>query len=910
MAEKTWQNYKETKNSEPSPLKDIRVLEVCTILLGPAGPGFAAEMGAEVIKCEVPPMGDTCRNLNPFGYLFKEQGPAFLHMNINKYWLGLDLHKTEAQKVFLELAAKSDVIENNMRPGVMEGWNIGYRQIKEINPRIIYLAKNGFGQWGRYARENRPSNDGASQAFSGYAWMSSFPGQSPLKSRLYVCDNFGALMGELAVLAALHYRERTGKGQFIELSQTENIMRAMSWVWPYQQITGKAAMPSGNRDVSMCPADTFLCKDDTFVAIAAPTPEEFRGLCTAMGKPELAHDPRFKDHLTRLKEANATAILKIIADWARDRTPTEIEELAQKHGFAASHVYTTKDVMEDKHFLERGFITEVDDPLLGQYRTHELPVIMSKTPPKVEWSVRPVGFDNEYIMEHILGKRENEIRQLYECGALGKWADVPSRRPPPGWDGKAGLRTLKDLSQYRRESACPGSRQGKKNKTANKEQIIWTDWIRERDDPRIAHNRAEALDDITVLDLSYKSFAGCYCSSMLAEFGAKVLRIEPTEGDFIRTCTPYGMLYKGEGLNYLTEGRNKFHITLNLKKPEGREILKALAAQADVLIETYSPGVMDGWGIGYEELKKINPRLIFASITGYGQFGPMSQSQMPDYDNIAQARSAIQYATGEVLPDGKSYDECPWAVPTKAGPWIGWCEPGTFMAVGILAALHWRGRSGEGQALDVATAEAYARFDDYAWIWYQGTGIINERFGNLDTAGWLYCFAPTKDGAVFLGGLRLEMWQAFADMVGKWDEWGAASWTNLMTFMRKEEQLKWAPLVFAETRKYTNQELVKMSIEYAKKGRLAPITPVVAPVCSTEEAMKDANWLERGMFTTVKDPLYGELVVAQAQHKMTETPVRTKWVCRPVGYDNEHIYLKYMGFGPSKIKKLKEAGII
>jgi crotonobetainyl-CoA:carnitine CoA-transferase CaiB-like acyl-CoA transferase len=910
MAEEIWQNYKEEKHSKPSPLKDIRVLEVCTILLGPAGPGFAAEMGAEVIKCEVPPMGDTCRNLNPFGYLFKEQGPAFLHMNINKYWLGLDLHKTEAQEVFRELAAESDVIENNMRPGVMEGWNIGYRQIKEINPHIIYLAKNGFGQWGQYARENRPSNDGASQAFSGYAWMSSFPGQPPLKSRLYVCDNYGALMGELAILAALHYREKTGKGQFIELSQTENIMRAMSWVWPYQQITGKIAMPAGNRDVSICPADTFRCADDSFVAIAAPTPEEFKGLCTAMNRPELADDPRFKDHLTRLQEENATAILKIIADWTITKMPGEIEELAEKHGFAASHVYTTKDVMEDKHFRERGFVTEVNDPLLGQYRTHEVPIMMSQTPPKVEWSVRPVGFDNEYVMEHFLGKSDNEIRQLYECGALGKWADVPSRRPPPGWDGKAGLRTLKDLSQSRNEVALSSSGQGKKNKTANKEQKTWTDWVKKRDNPRIAHTRPEALDDITVLDLSYKNFAGCCCSSMLSEFGAKVLRIEPPEGDFIRTCTPYGMRYKDEGLNYLTEGRNKFHITLNLKEPEGREILKSLAKQADVLIETYRPGVMDDWGIGYEQLKEINPRLIFASITAYGQFGPMSRSRMPDYDNIAQARSAIQYATGEVLPEGKSYDECPWAVPTKAGPWIGWVQPGTFMAYGILAALYWRGISGEGQALDVATAEAYARFDDYAWIWYQGAGVINERFGNLDTAGWLYCFAPTKDGAVFLGGLRLEMWQAFADMVGKWDEWGAASWTNLMTFMREEEQLKWAPLVFAETSKYTNEELVNMSVEYAKKGRLAPITPVVAPVCSPGEAMKDANWLDRGMFTPVKDPLYGELIVAQAQHKMTETPIRTKWVCRPVGYDNEQIYSEYMNFDSAKLDELKRAGVI
>jgi crotonobetainyl-CoA:carnitine CoA-transferase CaiB-like acyl-CoA transferase len=442
------------------------------------------------------------------------------------------------------------------------------------------------------------------------------------------------------------------------------------------------------------------------------------------------------------------------------------------------------------------------------------------------------------------------------------------------------------------------------------EERAWADWIRERDDPQIARSRPEALDDITVLDLSYNSFAGCYCSSMLAEFGSEVLRVEPPEGDFIRKCTPYGVLFKGEGLNYLSEGRNKFHITLDLEKPEAREMLKGLVAQADVLIETYKPGVMDGWGLGYESLKEINPRLIFASITTHGQFGPMRHNWMPDYDNIIQARSANQYDSGEMLPEGMCYDERPWAIPTKAGPWIGLAQAGTFMAVGILAALHWRAMTGEGQALDVASAESYASMEDWASIWYQGAGVVNERFGSLNTGGWLYCFAPTKNGAVFLGGLRLEMWQAFADMVGKWDEWDAASWKDLASFSEKEEQLKWAELVFAETRKYTNEELVDMSVEYTKKGRLAPITPVVAPVCSPEETMRDANWLERGIFTPVIDPVYGELVVAQAQYKLTETPIRTKWACRPIGYDNEHIYLRYMGLGPQRLKELKAVGII
>ncbi len=439
MAKATWENYKENKPFKPSPLKDIKVLEVCTLLLGPSGPGFLARMGAQVIKCEIPPMGDTLRNMVPFGYFFREWSTSSIRPNANKYWIGLDLHKPEGQKVFRELAARADIIEENQRPGVMERWNVGYRQIKEINPRIIYLSKSGFGQWGPYASENRPSNDGASQALSGYAWMSSFPGQKPLKSRLYVCDSYGALMAEVAVLAALHHRERTGKGQFIELSQTESIMRVMSWIWPYQQITGKGALPTGNRDACMCPADTFRCADDTFVAIAAPSPEEFLGLCVAMGRPRLADDPRFKDHMTRLREENVCAILGIIAAWVRTKTPAEVERLGEEHGFAATRLYTNKDVVEDRHFRARGFMTEVDDPLVGSFLDYEFPVMMSKTPPKVKWSLRPVGFDNEYVMVHRLGKSEDEIKRLYECGALGKWANVLARRPPSNWDGKAGL---------------------------------------------------------------------------------------------------------------------------------------------------------------------------------------------------------------------------------------------------------------------------------------------------------------------------------------------------------------------------------------------------------------------------------------------------------------------------------------
>ncbi len=433
-----FKDYLANKHKRPAPLKGLRVLEVCTLLFGPAGPAFLATMGAEVVKVEMPPLGDVTRSLNPFGWFYKEQSPMFMHINPSKLYMGLDLHQEAGQDIFKELCAKSDIVEFNLRPAVTKRWNIGYEEIRKINPGIIYIEKNGFGQWGRYAEEDRPSNDGAAQALSGFAWISSFPKRPPLKQCIWVCDVYGALMGEVAILAALHHRERTGKGQYIELSQTENIMRAMGWVWPYQQLTGKGAEPSGNRDQCICPADTFLCKDDQFAAVAAPAPDEFKGLCAAMGRKELAEDPRFKEHTKRLKDENALAILKIIADWARTKSADEVEQLGIQYGFSATRLHSGKDMFEDPHRRERGFVKMIDDPMYGYYPDHEFPVMMSKSPPRHRWTVRPVGFDNEYVMAAILGRSKSQIEECYANGVLGLWKDQQGRRPPPDWDGKSG----------------------------------------------------------------------------------------------------------------------------------------------------------------------------------------------------------------------------------------------------------------------------------------------------------------------------------------------------------------------------------------------------------------------------------------------------------------------------------------
>ena len=162
--------------------------------------------------------------------------------------------------------------------------------------------------------------------------------------------------------------------------------------------------------------------------------------------------------------------------------------------------------------------------------------------------------------------------------------------------------------------------------TEESRHAAWFDWAKEQSDPRKASSKPETLDDLLVLDVSYGSMGGLVCSSILSEMGARVIRVEPPTGDIARGFSPFGMEHGGTGLGYLAEGRNKYHITLNLEAPEGGRLFTALACRADILIETFRAGVMDGWSIGYRQLSALNPRLIYAALYTYGQFGPLSLS--------------------------------------------------------------------------------------------------------------------------------------------------------------------------------------------------------------------------------------------------------------------------------------------
>lgn len=424
---------------KPEALRGIRVLDLSVIIFGPATADFLGELGAEVIKVEMPGAGDVTRILGSIEHFWQNVSVAFFPQNHNKYHIAVDMHHPDGQELIRRLAAKSDIVIENFKAGTLEEkWGLGYRQLREVNPRLIYVANTGFGQWGPFSA-GRASYDGLAQAVSGLTSITGFPSTPPTKIGNYLGDWFGGSMAALGALAALHYRDRTGRGQFVEMAQCEGLLRALDWTWVYTGLTGQSRPRTGNTDPSFSPSGIFRCLDG-YVAVVAATDREFAGLCQAIGQQELSADPRFRTAEDRRKPESVRLLQEIIAKWCHGRKREEVDRLGTEYGFASAPVMTAKDHYEDVHFRARGAVWEMEDPVYGRVVDYGPAPKLSATPARHKWLGKPVGFHNEYILSTVLGMGPEEIKALESKGVIGRWADRMGPKPPDGWSGEGQVR--------------------------------------------------------------------------------------------------------------------------------------------------------------------------------------------------------------------------------------------------------------------------------------------------------------------------------------------------------------------------------------------------------------------------------------------------------------------------------------
>jgi CoA:oxalate CoA-transferase len=407
--------------------------------------------------------------------------------------------------------------------------------------------------------------------------------------------------------------------------------------------------------------------------------------------------------------------------------------------------------------------------------------------------------------------------------------------------------------------------------------------------------KPEVLNDVVVLDASYANFSGIIATSLFAEFGAEVIKIEPPDGDPSRKMTPYGAKVNGVGIPFLMEARNKKYLELDLGTIAGRKDFKKLAAKADILIETYPAGQMDAWGIGYRQLSEINPGLIYTAITPYGQYTDRAKElrNIPDSDITSQAASGLAANIGD--PD---LSPEPYNWPFRAGAWIGWYISGLEAALGGAIALTYKADTGEGQMIDVASADAYASMVGYpvfiGYTWEKA----RPRLGKHDFTLYPYGFWKSKDGIVAIAAPRDHDFRALLKILKLWkieDDWR-------FTFDRITDMLdqieKLYGLIEAETVKYTSDELIGKALTYSIKAARSKWrgggVPIIMKVPTPSEAMQNPHWKIRKSFQEFEDKKLGKFIIPANFIKMSESPPRVKWISCGIGQDNDYIRKKYL----------------
>ncbi|HET7876674.1 MAG TPA: CoA transferase [Methylomirabilota bacterium] len=424
--------------------------------------------------------------------------------------------------------------------------------------------------------------------------------------------------------------------------------------------------------------------------------------------------------------------------------------------------------------------------------------------------------------------------------------------------------------------------------------LAWDEWIQAAEDPSQVADRPEALDDLVVLDLSHGHYGALLTATYLAELGAEVIKVEPPGGDPARQWGPADATVNGEGLAFLAEARNRYHVTLELTTREGRRLLMGLAARADVLIEGFAPGYLDGLGVGYRQLRKVNPRLVYVACSAWGQWGPRAPGQPAEYELTDQALSGLLHLTGN--PD---------TAPVRVGSWIGAYAQAVWGAVGALAALHWRERSRQGQMIDVTGAEALMRYLEFSVLHYKVSGHIRGRTGLYELAVFPYTFVPVKGGWAFIAGYTDPNFGAICRIMGRPELAKDPRFSTTIARTTLENEIALREEIATWSRNYTADEILAKVL--ADPG---PGIVVFGPMNPPTRTLKESHWWARGCLKRVTDPVYGELLLQMPAWRMTRTPPRLKWPCRPAGYHTGDVLGRYFGAGPAQVKRLREQGVV
>jgi crotonobetainyl-CoA:carnitine CoA-transferase CaiB-like acyl-CoA transferase len=391
-------------------LTGVRVIDASTLLAGPMIASYLGDFGADVIKVEHP-RGDALRG---FGWQRDGVSIWWKTASRNKRACTLNLSSPEGQELLLELVADADVLIENFRAGTMERWNLGYERLAERNPGLVMVRTTGFGHTGPYS--GRPGFGTLAEAMSGVAWVLGEREGPPIVPPFAMADGVASLFGSIATLAALRHRDRTGTGQWIDLSLLEPLFAFLGpQVTAYDQ-TGAVEHRDGSRAYFSAPRNAYRTADDRWVATSTSAQSAADRLFVAIGRADLVREGRFDSTQKRIKHADELDTL--IADWVIERPLDEVLRIWDEHAVAGAPIYNVVDILADEQVKAREMLIEVDDEELGPLRMHGVFPRMSETPGEVRYAGRPLGADNGAIFGDGLGRSPEQLEQLRDAGVI------------------------------------------------------------------------------------------------------------------------------------------------------------------------------------------------------------------------------------------------------------------------------------------------------------------------------------------------------------------------------------------------------------------------------------------------------------------------------------------------------------
>ncbi len=419
------------------PLHGVRILDLTVVWAGPFATLLLGDLGAEVIRVESIQRADTVTRGSPWpnasmlsqprGGYYVDRDPGERPWNRNgyfnfsarhKYSVTADLRQPEGVALFKELAQVADVVLENNRWGTLERLGIGYEAIRRVRPDSIYLSMPAYGATGPCATYR---GFGANtEAAVGHTWLRGYPDADP--SLTYVIFHSDAAAGAsaaFAVAAAMHYRRRTGRGQFIDMSQAENMIHHLSQAWMDYAMNRRSQCSLGNRDPAMAPQGVYRCRgQDDWVAVSIRNDEEWRRLAALLGRPELGEDSRYLTVNARMERHDE--LDGLLRAYAKDKDKFELAERLQEARIPASPVVSFLDAHYDPHLTARGFYEPVAEPEAGVHLFPSRGFRLSETALHVRYPAPALGGQNRYVYQHLLGYGDAAFERFVESGHAGE----------------------------------------------------------------------------------------------------------------------------------------------------------------------------------------------------------------------------------------------------------------------------------------------------------------------------------------------------------------------------------------------------------------------------------------------------------------------------------------------------------